>query len=224
MQTPRQIRTGKAAARTRSQARVARIVICAIFLPCIGFVFWAGTTLGSPVMMLGGVALLGGLWLLLRLPMPEGRPDVPMLTLCAKGIQIEPAALRGRKGPILFPWSEIDQIVIVWPIRGRPRLRIVPTPAAAVAQGLRPASWVPTALSRWTIPAVAIPTDLFDGPESLLIEGIGAAARDYGIATRMTNRLDGGWQLVLAQGPGSSPGCDSSAVGAGIANGAGAAV
>jgi len=208
----------------RSQARVAVIVVCVIFLPVIGFMFWMGRVIDAPVMTLGGVAMLGGLWLLLRLPLPEGRPDVPMLTLCAKGIQIEPAALRGRKGPILFLWSEIDQIVIVWPIRGRPRLRIVPVPAAAVTQGLRPASWVPTAQSRWTIPAVGIATDLFDGPESLLIEGIAAAARDYGIATRMTNRLDGGWKLVLAQGPGSSPGCDSSATGAGIANGAGVAV
>lgn len=222
MQTPRQIRTGKAAARTRSQARVARIVICAIFLPCIGFAFWAGTTLGSPVMTLAGVSLLGGLWLLLRLPLPEGRPDVPMLTLCAKGIQIEPAALRGRKGPILFLWSEIDQIEIVWPIRGRPWLRIVPIPAAAVAQGLRPASWVPTVLSRWTIPAVAIPVDLFDGPESMLIDAIGAAATDHDIPARVTNRLDGGWQLLLAEGPEALPGRDNDA--SGVGNSAGAAV
>lgn len=201
MQSFRRLRTGKSAARRRKIALGARIVLYGITLPLIALTLWMGVSAGVPQAILVGVACLGGLALLLRRPLPEGRAEVPLLTLCAQGIQIEPAARPGQKVPLLFLWSELDRIALHRPLRGGPYLRLAVTPAAAMAQGLRPATWGATALTRWTAPAIIIPADLFDCPAARLMDTIGACAAEQGLLASIQNRLDGGMCLSLTEGP-----------------------
>lgn len=201
MTSVKHLRTGTQAAKARKVALWARIVVGAIVLPLLALTLWFGVREGLHAATVVALVCLAGVVWLLRAPLPEGRAHVPMLTLCAQGIQIEPAARAGRGGPILFLWSEIDRIAVHRPNRGRPYLRIVPSVSAAVSQGLRQGSWVPTPLTRWTRPAVVIPTEVFDCPEAKLIDAIGAFAAEQGLPVRVQNRLDGGLRLWLTAAP-----------------------
>lgn len=191
------LRTGKRAARARKTAVWARSLLCAILIPLLVLAFMMGLMSGLISPMLASLIGLALLALVLQMPLYEGRENIAILTLGDKGIQIEPAARPRQTGPLLFLWSEIEQIALVRPVRGRPSLKIVPSITAATAQGLRPVTRLPSILTGWTRPVVRIPTELFDCPESKLLDIIGAAAESGGHSVQVQNSLGGGLRLLL---------------------------
>lgn len=195
MDALKHLRTGKRAARMLRIAVGARYVLCGLTVPLLALTLWVGMSRGIYSAIAAALLGFSTLGMILRHPLPEGRANVPLLTLGAKGIQIEPAARPGLDRPLLFLWSEIEKIAIHHPMRGRPYLKIVPSLAAAVTQGLRPANWLPSALTRWTRPIIRIRTELFDCPEAKLIDTIGAVAADQGIPVIVQQGLDGGLRL-----------------------------